>query len=167
LLSLGGLGLGCGSDAVPYANEVLLGTSPSSFFSECKRPAAIQRHSWSSFVPSTSGLPTKTRSPSWGHSRWQGKRLSLSAPVRVVLCVGGHRARTAAEMGDAHTRVDAMRCGRGFARAGTSLSNSGHLATRLFDMYSTCIEAAPRRLRLRARSRKELRGAAEAKPANS
>ena len=93
--------------------------------------------------------------------------LSLSAPVRVVLCVGGHRARTGAEMGDAHTRADAMRCGRGFARAGTSLSNSGHLATRLFDMYSTCIEAAPRRLRLHARSRKELRGAAEAKPANS
>jgi hypothetical protein len=97
----------------------------------------------------------------------QGKPLSLSVPVRVVLCVGGHRARTGAEMGDAHTDVDAMRCGRGFARAGTSLSNSGHLATRLFDMYSTCIEAIPRRLRLHARSRKELRGAAEAKPANS
>lgn len=112
MLSLGGLGLGCGSDAVPYANEGLLGTSPSSFFSECKRPAAIQRHSWSSFVPSTSGLPTKTRSPSWGHSRWQAKAspVTVSARPSSALCRRPQSKNGSRDGRRTHTRrCDAMR----------------------------------------------------------
>ena len=166
MLSLGGLGLGCGSDAMPYANG---------YSWVPPRPASSASASGPPPYSATHGRRSSPRPA--GCRRRRGRRVAGIPAGREKHCHCQCRrssalcrrplARTGAEMGDARTGVDAMRCGRGFARAGTSRSNSGHLATRLFDMYSTCIEAIPRRLRLHARSRKELRGAAEAKPANS